>query len=359
LANFSNFIQSEQQCFITLKPQDKKPVQTDWLNNGQTFDAAHVLGHNVGILSGKLSGILDVDLDCTEAVSLADAILPKPHATFGRGAPDSLHYLYRGNSFGPRRAFTSTGSNNATLVELRGDGSQTMIPPSIHPNGEQLTWIETNQEQNDISYEDLLKHVSLLAAASELMPYWVEGQRHTLALGFSGLCLKQGVNANLVMKIIQRICKVMGDPEVEDRLNAIRTSFNQPAHKNAGFTKLKEALGETVAKSISERVCFYTGKQSSAEIIPHMQSFTDIIELGQFVDRANVTEAKMGQAFSQWLSGKALYVIETKRWMIWNGRYWEVELCNKMHNLAFDYVQAVKSTLIEQNSIHGLGISIE
>ena len=183
MANFSNFIQSEQQCCITLKPQDKKPVQTDWLNNGQTFDAAHVLGHNVGILSGKLSGILDVDLDCTEAVALADAILPKPHAIFGRGTPDSLHYLYRGNSFGPRKAFTSTDPNKDMLVELRGDGSQTMIPPSMHPNGEQLTWIETNQEQNDISYEDLLKDVSLLAAASELMQHWVEGRRHTLALG--------------------------------------------------------------------------------------------------------------------------------------------------------------------------------
>ena len=51
-----------------------------------------------------------------------------------RGAPDSLHYLYRGNSFGPRRAFTSTNPNKAMLVELRGDGSQTMIPPSIHPS---------------------------------------------------------------------------------------------------------------------------------------------------------------------------------------------------------------------------------
>ena len=183
MASFSNFIPSEQQCFITLKPQDKKPTSADWPNNGQTFDAAHVRGHNVGILLGKASGILDVDLDCTEAVALADAILPKPHAIFGRGAPDSLHYLYRGNSFGPRKAFTSTDPNKAMLVELRGDGSQTMIPPSMHPNGEQLTWIETNQEQNDISYEDLLKHVSLLAAASELMQHWVEGRRHTLALG--------------------------------------------------------------------------------------------------------------------------------------------------------------------------------
>ena len=50
------------------------------------------------------------------------------------------------------------------------------------------------------------------------------------------------------------------------------------------------------------------------------------VELGQFADRANVTEAKMGWAFSQWLRSKALYIVETKQWMIWNDRYWEADL---------------------------------
>ena len=103
MASFSNFIPSEQQCFITLKPQHKKPTSADWPNNGQTFDAAHVHSHNVGILLGKASGILDVDLDCTEAVALADAILPKPHAIFGRGTPIAYTICIVGTVLAPAK----------------------------------------------------------------------------------------------------------------------------------------------------------------------------------------------------------------------------------------------------------------
>ena len=60
----------------------------------------------------------------------------------------------------------------------------------------------------------------------------------------------------------------------------------------------------------------------------------------------------MGIQFSEWLQGKALYVIEAKQWMLWNGRYWEPDLSNSIHNLAFAYVQDVKSTLIERESIN-------
>ena len=39
------------------------------MNNGKTFEEACVSGSNVGILLGKHSGLLDIDLDCKEAVA--------------------------------------------------------------------------------------------------------------------------------------------------------------------------------------------------------------------------------------------------------------------------------------------------
>ena len=83
------------ECFITLKPKAKKPVSKDWINNGKTFEEACVSGSNVGILLGKHSGLLDIDLDCKQAVALADIILPKPFAVFDRRTDDGRHYLYR------------------------------------------------------------------------------------------------------------------------------------------------------------------------------------------------------------------------------------------------------------------------
>ena len=57
------------ECFITIKHNTKKPVSKDWINNGKTFEEACVSGSNVGILLGKHSGLLDIDLDCKEAVA--------------------------------------------------------------------------------------------------------------------------------------------------------------------------------------------------------------------------------------------------------------------------------------------------
>ena len=99
-----------------------------------------------------------------EAKALANVILPVPHAVFDRKSSDSGHYLYRASSFGPRKAFNAEGSKS-TFVELRGDGSQTMIPPSVHPNNNPLTFTAFNADAIHVQYKDLLKSVNLLAAA--------------------------------------------------------------------------------------------------------------------------------------------------------------------------------------------------
>ena len=49
----------------------------------------------------------------------------------------------------------------------------------------------------EIEYSDLLRSVSFLAACAEITQLWSDGRRHDLALSFSGLCLKQGVDAQL------------------------------------------------------------------------------------------------------------------------------------------------------------------
>ena len=63
------------KCFIALKSKSKTPLSTDWPNKGKRFNDAYKAGSNVGIILGEASGLLDVDLDCTQAVALADVIL--------------------------------------------------------------------------------------------------------------------------------------------------------------------------------------------------------------------------------------------------------------------------------------------
>ena len=349
MANFSQILPSEQKCFITLVSKTKRPIAPDWLKNGKTFANAKADSTNVGLILGEQSGILDIDLDCREAKALSDIMLPEAIAVFDRGSADSGHYLFRASSFGPRKTFNSEGVKS-TLVELRGDGSQTMIPPSVHPNGEALVFTSSNLKAPEVRYEDLLKSVNLLAACSEIAQNWREGHRHDLALAFAGLCLKQDVEHNLVTQIVQRICDINGDLDVDDRLNAIRTSYAQSADSLLGYNGLVDCLGQSKAKRIADRIAAYSSQEFSSDIAVMEPMEGDLVNFGQFSDRSNVTEAKVGTVFSRWLDGKAVYVVEKKQWMIWNGSYWEADQCAHIKKLAYHFVQDAKAALVDLKS---------
>ena len=339
-----------QDAYLALYPQSKIPVESDWPNLGKSKEEVLPMGGNIGLLLGAKSGIIDVDLDCREAKGLADLLLPKPLAQFDRGSSDSGHYIFKASSSGPTKRFTGAGSKT-TIVELRADGAQTMIPPSVHPDGSHLSFQAFNEHADPVEYSDLLKNVSLLAAVSEITQNWTEGKRHNLALGFAGLCIKADLDCNLIMQIIQRICSLTNDVDEQDRLNAVRFSVNKATDDLAGFSLLSELLGYEAAKRIADRVDQYASTETTM-LIPANTPRSTILELGQFADRANVTEAKMGIQFAEWLKHKAVYVIEPKQWMIWNGCFWEADLCNNIQNLAYQFVQDIKLTLSEKGSIN-------
>ena len=117
-----------QDVYLALHPQSKFPVGTNWPEQGKSQADALSANGNLGLILGSKSSVMDVDLDCSEAKALADLILPKPFVQFDRGTADSGHFLYKATSFGPTKRFGGNGAKT-TLVELRGDGAQTMIPP--------------------------------------------------------------------------------------------------------------------------------------------------------------------------------------------------------------------------------------
>mgnify|MGYP001067855118 CR=1 FL=1 len=91
-------------------------------------------------------------------------------------------------------------------------------------------------------YANLLKSVSFLAACSEVGQLWVSGRRHELALSFSGLCLKQNVDPQLLINIIQRICQTTGDRDEQDRMNCVRTSVGKPHDELRGYNGLVDCI---------------------------------------------------------------------------------------------------------------------
>ena len=123
---------------IPLPAGEKKPVIRGWnaLRLSEDDLPLHFNGTgNIGLLLGEPSGwLVDVDLDCDEAVELAQQYLPPTGAVTGRPSRPGSHRWYV-----CERAATvkhKDPASGAMVVELRSTGAQTVVGPSLHPDGE-------------------------------------------------------------------------------------------------------------------------------------------------------------------------------------------------------------------------------
>jgi hypothetical protein len=154
---------------VKLRYRDKKPFEKEWQTRPYR-DAAAFARHpgNLGVQLGQASGgLVDVDLDCQEAVELAPQHLPFTPARFGRASKPRSHWLYYATGPTPAKKFYS---DKKVTIELRGDhstgyGGQTAFPPSIHPSGEAYTWEPDTDAPTVIAYAELLSRVEQLHAA--------------------------------------------------------------------------------------------------------------------------------------------------------------------------------------------------
>jgi hypothetical protein len=131
-------------CVVPVPAGAKAPERKGW--NTATY-TTHDFGtdDNVGIILGERSGwLVDIDLDCAEALELAPLYLPTTGAMFGRRSRPCSHWLY----IAPDARFESftdpldDGKN--TIVEFRSDAAgtgthQTIFPPSV-ADGERREW---------------------------------------------------------------------------------------------------------------------------------------------------------------------------------------------------------------------------
>lgn len=125
--------------------RSKNPGFEGW----QTFRATerHFGGvGNIGVRLGADSGgLVDIDLDCAEALELADIYLPVTRAVFGRASKPRSHRLYIADG-AVFEKFSDRDDNGKCMLELRSDTAaggrvQTVFPPSIHKDtGEAIEW---------------------------------------------------------------------------------------------------------------------------------------------------------------------------------------------------------------------------
>ncbi|MBI2218775.1 MAG: bifunctional DNA primase/polymerase [Candidatus Rokubacteria bacterium] len=206
---------------IPIPYEAKRPTLDCWPDLRLEADdlAEHFNGgpSNVGVLLGAPSGDLaDVDLDCSETIALADALLPSTAAVFGRASKPRSHRLYASEIQTEKFADV----DGTMLVEIRSTGGQTVFPGSTHPSGEAVEWAEDGDPAH-VEPGELRHAVVHLAVAALIARHWPgDGMRHETALAAAGFLARAGVDAESVVRIITGAARVAGDPEWSDRKRA-------------------------------------------------------------------------------------------------------------------------------------------
>lgn len=208
---------------VPLRPRSKRPKNSEWTKlrlNGEAINKAFTIGDNIGGLWGEPSKwIVDIDLDTPEAVLVAPHLLPETFV-YGRRDKPKSHYLYRCIGAETKKWLIK---DVGTIVEIRATGAQSVLPPSIHPDGDRYH-IDNDVEFYDIAKMELDRHGDEVAIAGTfLRAYPSSGSRHDYVHACTGtLCHAQWADDKVRRVMAAVLSNVQQeDEELRDRMGSV------------------------------------------------------------------------------------------------------------------------------------------
>lgn len=323
-------------CPLPLEHHEKKPtVEKDWPKFKTTpARIAHdfKIGDNIGIILGVRSGgLVDVDLDCPEALNAADLLLPETDLISGRVHAERSHRWYVMDP-PPAKIEMFKDVNGASLVELRSTGGQTAAPPSVHPSGEEFEWYRFKEPGTNITIE----HVAKLAAACLIARHWpAEGARHSASLALIGMLARAGWPQDEVYKFIEAVLEATNDEETRGRLQNVESTFQkvQAGVASTGGPSLEEIL----TKEVVTRVRRWLGLSKTP--IGGAKDTNDSANARRLVER----------------HGKNLKFCPALGWLLWSDTSWRKDELRAVRELAKDTMFALSEDKQESEVLQRWG----
>lgn len=213
---------------LVLPAREKKP-KGKWGNLAERTDEdllrAFSPVSNIGIALGERSGgLIDVDFDWPEAAWIGREVLGDL-PSFGRaGAPCShrlaIGRLRKNAHFQiPASAAGLISSDRMMVLELRGDGLQTMVPPSVHPSGELVRWHDDPATVPVVDPNDLERRAGQVAFLAVIVNKYprAAGNRDNVCLALTGALVRAGVPDEETDRWVGLVASLAGDEEADKR----------------------------------------------------------------------------------------------------------------------------------------------
>ncbi len=308
---------------VRVPPLSKATYDTDWPQRDYPPEAFSP-GDNIGIKTGTHSnGLIDVDLDCPEAIALAPRYLPGT-AIFGRVGPGKTpgvaidydragpmrHWLYR--------CATKTKKPARSHVEIRSTGLQTVFPGSIHTSGVAIEWYAFCQPR-ELTEVELHSAVGRLAFATILARAWpnLQGVKHHSVLALAGALWHAGWTIDDALSVLLPPMELDGSHE-SHREQAIRSTWADDDKPRTGWPTVDQIFGPVDAKAM----------QRTSEMVPTIprHKLAENAD-GNGSDPGDLHDVGNAERFLR-DHGEDLRYVTGLGWLQWDGARWaENEPC--------------------------------
>jgi P4 family phage/plasmid primase-like protien len=203
-----------EQGFATVPTRGKDAFINGWQKGGTPpekdidyWGNGHAL--NVGlVLGGPSGGLVDIDRDCNFPERVENLFLPDTLMS-GREERPFTHSWYYCPGLRSRAFYDADGKK---FLEIRSDGLQTVVAPSVHPEGDKYLWHRETGNISTVDSDTLNRATNEYATALLLAIHMTPvGSRHDYALAAAGFLLRGGrLDADTVYRIFLGAWKALG-----------------------------------------------------------------------------------------------------------------------------------------------------
>ncbi|MEM2690123.1 MAG: bifunctional DNA primase/polymerase [Nitrososphaerota archaeon] len=232
---------------IPLERGGKTPILREWPNvsREEALKAFEYLeDYNVGLRIEPPICVLDID-----DRRLVPLILDEISQTWIVETRRGCHvYLKAPEDYYPHT------NKKSKLIQLLAEGCQAVAPPSIvegheyrfrvNPSNCEIAKLDENKVKLlERIINSFMKYEAMILEFARL---WTEGHRHNLSLWLNGALRKSGIERFEAAVIVKSICLLAGDPELKDRLTALKTTYERPIEELGAWSYLKRELESIV-----------------------------------------------------------------------------------------------------------------
>ena len=278
--------------------QERRPTADDIRSWWQRWPRS-----NIGIITGKVSGLIVLDIDGLQGEeTLRREKLHVPATVISRTGGGGWHYFFKHPGFECRNFAGKSGETLLPNVDFRGDGGLIVVPPSRHRSGNLYEWA-IPPEDSAISDApewllELIKKQAGLNGGGKVHPEdWEkdipEGQRNdTLARLAGSLFSKNNIPDGQIFEMIWFVNLQRCKPPLD--------------------RKEVEEIVKSVAKTHKRN-----RKQSTAQVKKFSDSTSENFIFG---------DIRNAQRLREEFNGDMFYSPERKKWIRWSGKVWEIDL---------------------------------